>query len=542
VRVWKLTELPPEPSSILPVFDARQHVDHDPASAESIDRVRGWLHDCRKNHAACQQAKPDPPELPTRVIDVGSAHGSEDPYLYESGGQQADYIALSHCWGKNPVIMTTQNTLNSRKAAIEWSSLPKTFQDTIGLTRQFGVKYLWIDSLCIIQDDTADWRCEASRMGTVYQNACLVISAAGASDSRQGFLNLRAQPQEIQATDADGHSASVFARTWEPLDHARFSKRLGSTSMKAEMNVVSEHQLPLFKRAWVLQERLLAKRVLHYTSFERIWECNTTQACECGGISERLGSCYADSGANFKVAHCRQMAEPDTAQRMRHWEYLVLHYSRRELTYASDKLVAISGMARQISLPAMGRYLAGIWESELVRELQWITLKPTGEEIHRKRLPNQAPSWSWAASEGPLTWFGGQYGETEEVFRSVIVEIDAGYDLPGGFEKTDSGYLRVRGLWASSTNDFTRTMFTNLDPVGYAIFDPSVHDEWGLLCLQAFLEKPRHASQAIKIDIRALILVASKTVPRAYERLEADMINAGQNSLEALEERVITLV
>ena len=478
--------------------------------------------------------------MPTRVINVGSADTSDDPYLYETERQRDNYFALSHCWGKKPVITTTRRTLESRKAGLEWCSLPKTIQDAILLTRRLGVNYLWVDSLCIIQDDTTDWEREASRMGAVYENARLVISAAAASDSMQGFMNVRAQPQEIKATDIHGQSMKIFARVWEPLEHNRFSTSLGSTSMKAEMNMVGEHQLPLFKRAWVLQERLLARRVIHYTLFESIWECSSTQSCECGGINKRSVPLYAERDENLKVAHRRYTVEVDAAERMRHWEYLVLHYSRRQLTYSLDKLVAISGLARQIALPEMGRYLAGIWEGSLVRELQWIILKQGSEEVHRRRLPNRAPSWSWAAFEGPLQWFGGQYGDTKEIFRSDIVDIDVGYDIPGGFDKTDSGYLRVRGLWASSTSDFTRTLFTNLDPVGYMIFDPSSHGDWGLLCLQAFKEEPRHPSQTVKIDVRMLVLVASKAVVGAYERVGAKMINAG--SLEGLEEKVITLI
>jgi hypothetical protein len=133
----------------------------------------------------CRAAKST---LPTRVVYVGD--GSREPYLYETSREDALYTALSHCWGgkKNIHLTTKTADLEIRGESIPISTLPKTFADAVLLTRKLGIKYIWIDSLCIIQDDAEDWVRESARMAEVYQNAALTISADGAADGSQGLF------------------------------------------------------------------------------------------------------------------------------------------------------------------------------------------------------------------------------------------------------------------------------------------------------------------------------------------------------------------
>jgi hypothetical protein len=157
--------------------------------------LEGWANECVTGHEECRSPRSSggtgkeeetKPELPTRIIDVGIDADGPAVRLVETKGRQEHYVALSHCWGpptKRP-LCTTKATFLQHLAGIPVSSLPKTFRDAVAITRLLHLRYLWIDSLCIIQDDRKDWSVEAPRIGTVYSKAYLVIAASGPSFKR----------------------------------------------------------------------------------------------------------------------------------------------------------------------------------------------------------------------------------------------------------------------------------------------------------------------------------------------------------------------
>ena len=139
-----------------------------------------WLHDCNTTHVGCSVG--DPPKLPTRVIDVGlSSSEGPKPYLLCSGGLEGRYVALSHCWGtaslSNPGFKTERHNYDDLQAGFVLESVPALFRDAIVTTWKLGIQYLWIDSLCIIQDSKDDWEAESAKMGSVYRNAYVTIVA-----------------------------------------------------------------------------------------------------------------------------------------------------------------------------------------------------------------------------------------------------------------------------------------------------------------------------------------------------------------------------
>jgi len=126
-------------------------ISYDPASEDCIAVVKSWISSCRQQHPTCGSFLSTP--LPRRVVDVGS-HGTEPVLrLYETEGEQAPYIALSHCWGTEQNYTTTTSTLRQRCAGLDWGLLPKTFKDAVTLSRKLAIPYVWIDSVCIVQDD-----------------------------------------------------------------------------------------------------------------------------------------------------------------------------------------------------------------------------------------------------------------------------------------------------------------------------------------------------------------------------------------------------
>jgi hypothetical protein len=159
------------------------------ASASAYQEARTWISDCFLSHAECRGGQePGPPNLPTRVIDVLGDCSPSKVRLHAAHGEKAKYATLSYCWGKMKQVMTTRETLATFTNGIEVGTLPKTLRDAISSTQQLQIPYLWIDSLCIIQDDQDDMTREISRMPQIYKNAVVTISAAIAQDCGEGFL------------------------------------------------------------------------------------------------------------------------------------------------------------------------------------------------------------------------------------------------------------------------------------------------------------------------------------------------------------------
>jgi hypothetical protein len=204
--------------------------------------------------------------LPTRVLQIV---GSKEISLHVTTNKVAHYVCLSHCWGKHPVTTTTSQSLDEFRIRILWDKLPRTFQDAISFTYQLGYLYLWIDSLCIIQDSAEDWRHEGSRMADIYKNATLTLAATKSSDSTEGCFATsldRHLSQNWRFVDAENTVYEIHVS--REVDHERFLKP----------------ELPLLKRAWVLQEQLLSPRTVHFTTQKLVWGCSTHVTCECSNI------------------------------------------------------------------------------------------------------------------------------------------------------------------------------------------------------------------------------------------------------------------
>ncbi|KAH6662180.1 heterokaryon incompatibility protein-domain-containing protein [Halenospora varia] len=325
-----------------------------------------WLDDCKVNHPRCQPSGP-PSSLPSRLIDIGCSNSNIN-LIEITKTTNVEYLSLSHCWGKRQIITTTHATLNERKRNIRWGLLSKTFQDSITTTRRLGYQYIWIDSLCIIQDDKADWEIESAKMADIYENSVLTLSANTAEDGDGGCFANRYQLEkdgtryEVESTElkydnVDGRPLSVF-------------------------------KMPLFDRAWTFQERMLARRVLHFNNRELVWECDT--------MKKILTTEYAKSSTWSKM--------PLQQQQIDQWRSLALKYGGKALTYGSDKLPALSGVAKRAKIQGKGKYLAGIWEVELPEGLIWDLCTPLSSRAavdpNIQRATYRAPTWSWASIEG----------------------------------------------------------------------------------------------------------------------------------------------
>lgn len=392
----------------------------------SFNLIKNWLHNCNQSHKCYEVPADLGPLLPTRVVYVGSSHEPNELRLHESThDQRGKYIALSHCWGKTQIIRTLKANIEEHKKGIAWSSLSKTFQDAVTITRRLGTQYLWIDSLCIIQDDGADWELEASRMWSVYRNAYLVVSATSAPDGTRGCFSER----KVCVLEAGSNDAAspiqVLAR--KITDHGPFMGHLAFGS-----------GYPIFKRAWVMQERFLAARMLHYTEAELVWECMEAFHCECGAdISER-GAWFRDS---FKPAFALNFRKNDFLSRINIWYRLIEEFTAKDITKESDRLPALSGIAQGLQCADLGTYMAGMWSMSIPESLCWTPVLVIGkrpQDLHRRAHPYRAPSWSWAALEGDVQFHDGLFDETS---KERAVRVVDGWCTPSGLDP----YGQVKG-------------------------------------------------------------------------------------------------
>ena len=283
--------------------------------------MRGWRDVCDQEHKGYGCHSESTNLLPTRVIDVGEGGAYSDfVHLYCSNKDEAgSYVALSHCWGKfteeqREGFCTFRRNFNDRVRGIETSTLPKSFCDAIRVTRELGQRYIWIDSLCIIQDDSDDWRREANTMEMVYSMAYLTIAATSAHDSAQGFLKPRRQREFVKIEKPPTPTPPPRRRRRDyfgiPIDD--FDLRQSQQEYKvytttgdgilweldSDLAPPEVEQSPLYirehiddftedveksilnTRGWVFQERALSRRILHFSAAQTYWECGVGVHCE----------------------------------------------------------------------------------------------------------------------------------------------------------------------------------------------------------------------------------------------------------------------
>ncbi|KAK7981450.1 HET domain-containing protein [Apiospora saccharicola] len=401
------------------------------SDAGSLQTARAWIRHCDTSHDACRAYKTA--KLPKRVLDCAEIIKEGEPgiRLMEDQDFSAKYACLSHCWGTAPMpVLTKDKTLSENLDFIAWSRLPKTFQDAITITRELGLQYLWIDSLCIIQDSKEDWETESSKMADIYRHGYITIAALSSADHQGGcFPNSPVRDLCLDMPLKGAMSVSLGVREKSTDDFFR--------------------QTPLLTRAWVYQERMLSRRTLlcHYRELQ--FECRTRWMCQCG--NDRMAPHMAASQEPQLTAKKDYNQTSAFNAEGRNWHSIVTTYSKLGITKGRDKLPALSACASD-SAPGRGRYLAGLWERTLAEDLLWITEPHKGKLNARPgRVKWRAPSWSWASMDanpgvqfmGTSAHFSGASPALEN-FRKRIVEAHC---TPAGLNKfgeVADGYLRVR--------------------------------------------------------------------------------------------------
>ncbi|CZR47998.1 uncharacterized protein FPRO_12608 [Fusarium proliferatum ET1] len=354
-----------------------QHISGFATDEACINLIRSWVHTCNNDHRTATCLPEHPPLLPRRILDVGGP--GTDPKsairLCETEEAPGSYIALSHCWGnleEQHSCQTKKDNIAQRLNSIEWSELPKTFQDSVIITRALGIRYLWIDSLCIIQGDVEDWERESKCMARIYHDAYVTIAAAVGQSDSDGFIKER-------------------EKEFRPHEVVR-----GIYWRKEVNHVVHNRREPLATRAWCYQERLVPRRVLTFHHAEVMFECRLAHWCECGR-NEAYGK-FPD-----RVAHKRMLSKGTRTEEelVDYWYSTIIRdYTRLSLSYESDRLPALSAIASQIHAKTGGRCVAGIWENQVLDGLLW---RCWGRQVSTRNSNGKSSSpWPYSTDNARL--------------------------------------------------------------------------------------------------------------------------------------------
>jgi len=400
----------------------------------------------------------DPPFYPTRLIELGSIDaevvklivvrnaGHRDEQI--SPKPKGHYVTLSHCWGSTgkPFCLGEGNLKFFRDSGIPLKELPRTFADAIHLARRLSanVKYIWIDSLCIIQGepDDRDWLYESTKMYEVYRNSYCNISATAGKNGSRGLYAER-DPKHLWGEEVNLYMDDTLTRG---AGHKRKRDSPGLEALIQRCSVVDPSlwyrkvdAAPANTRAWVLQERLLAPRVLHFCEDQIAWECRELDASEsasAGIESLELKSGKPKERVRLKsllaqeYGHRSSLDDDEEVARQAHenWKRITERYSLTNLTKSKDKLIALAGIAEQMSIQIGAPYIAGIWKNKyFASQLLWRVEAQyiDGKFLYPSKRPKvyRAPSFSWAAIDAPQGILCGETADADKLLI-MVTEVD----------------------------------------------------------------------------------------------------------------------
>ncbi|ERF75808.1 hypothetical protein EPUS_01638 [Endocarpon pusillum Z07020] len=398
------------------------------SSLSSLGVAYSWYLACRAMHKACRRLQRGSNWYPTRLLDVGvpgdlkwKLHICAEDDLFSP-----NYMTISYRWGSLPSLTLVQSNINELRRGKLTEELPQTFRDAIIVLHRFSIRYLWIDSLCIIQDSLEDWEKESSMMRDVYANSCCNISATASSEPLGGlFRNHQKGPIQPGVV---AMNIGPVQKKYYILDSSYWDRQVLNTVLN--------------QRGWVFQERLLAPRVLHFASHQILFECFSDQKCEAFVQGIPWQNSLKSFEAIFIPTPQEQNIMSDAAFDL--WINLVELYTRCDLTKPDDRLAAFSGLAHLFQDTNGDDYLSGIWRSRLLESLYWEAERP----MRRALGVYIAPSWSWACGNGPIKWNRPQRGYTR---LSSVLDArtqNASSDCTG---RVVGGSIRVRGLLLRAT-------------------------------------------------------------------------------------------
>lgn len=407
-------------------------------------------HKCQRNMDPDEattpaESQPQSSRKPTFLIDV---RHPEHPKLvaHQSLPRSASYLALSYVWGGKQSYVLTTSTVQEKCTGLDLSQMPQTIRDAMVVAKELGFSFLWVDALCIIQDDAESMLTEIASMGKIYRNSKLTLIAARAQSSTGGFLGV---------PDPPSYLVEPFEAPLATLDGAEERVVIGHRSY------YKSYRDPINARAWTLQERLLSQRCLLYSYDGPKWICRASEINPLAppAAPSMFPNLYLDGQPSHDQTDAGDEDRIDEA--FQKWLGIRDEYVSRRLTNGQDKLPAISAIAAEVSRVTGWTYLAGLWKEDLFNELQWRSdgRTPAAPVSHDDAIPSnplrprpteyRAPSWSWASVDCAVIGIDQSF-DNREIFDFRILSCDIVYQKTVGpdefpFAPIVTGTLVVEG-------------------------------------------------------------------------------------------------
>lgn len=327
--------------------------------------------------------------LPTRLVDVGF-EGDRQWRLIETAKEKTDatqpYMTLSYRWGPHPTLLLKSSNFHLFQSGNPIEQLPLTFRDAVVVTRHFGVRYLWIDCLCIVQDSDPDWEAEAPMMRHVFANSMCNIAASASEDPEGGLFRERDPTAVIRPWIVESTFANGSVEKHVMIDGLYWVDQLNNSSLHG--------------RGWVFQECFLAPRILYFARDQVLWECSESHGCEA--FLEGIPGFEPNKPTTAKALRGTEQTSQGVIYRPQEaiakWMLLAEDYSMCRLTRSEDRLYAFAGIAKLFQEITGYQYMAGVWREGLLYQLAWYVSWPVPRSSSRYR----APSWSWASIDGEM--------------------------------------------------------------------------------------------------------------------------------------------
>lgn len=445
----------------------RFDIDGDLDSPDTYQLSQGWLNDCLSTHPEC--GLNELPRLPTRVLDVQAENASEGCRIVQPTGATGKYAALSHCWGGVITPVLCEGTIRDFLEDLPVSQLAANFQDTVKLVRELGVRYLWIDSLCILQDSALDWQVESANMAAVYQNAAVTIYASTSPGSKHGIF-----PQK-ESSASRPKPNKVRVPVFTHGDDKHFVEVQILEEVEDEDLWKLDVMSPLAIRGWCLQELILSPRRLFCGKKQLYWQClHDYQAAD--GLPRSPGVRTTTSEYRETMRQIHSPRKPSREEVLSEYYTLVSKYSYRKLSYGSDKLLALTGLTSQLHAAVGGEYIAGLWTCDITSGLIWRSVGPCATHSEEYR----APSWSWAVTDEKIIFgFAGFRPPGKWAAELVNHKVEL-VDPSNPYGQVASAQLTIRALTKRFVRSAQRVAPTDNIPyheVGTVRFDDNVRED-----------------------------------------------------------------
>jgi hypothetical protein len=432
-------------------------------------QVKKWLDNCLKHHTTCKETSTFTTRkyMPSRLLDLGRPGDAEVRlWIWQGPAERVSshpYMTLSHRWddhnSEDPEIRGRQHKLTwenieKLRRGIRVNVLPNTWQDAIFVARSIGAQFLWIDSLCIIQENGPykDFHQETGQMANIYGNSLCNITAIGAWTSKDGCMYQRhpnsVRPCRISLRRIDEQKEYYIIPTslWE--DEVDFR--------------------PLQDRGWVFQELMLAPRILHLSRRQIYWQCHQLKACEVfpGGIPRYVTS--EEMPSLPKLIQDRESCS-NIAAAQGAWKKILMTYTSLELSHSADKLNALLGVIKRLEVVFSDQCVAGLWSGYLPHQLLWRSSTNINRDIMTllERPSYRVPTWSWASTDRRMK-SGSFHDHDSGMYAEVIAISLNGRNIPlaGNYWVGISGEINssvLRILAYLMTAELCITAFANGD-------------------------------------------------------------------------------